>query len=194
MRAVDLVLTQLARAAKRGYIGEPVSQLEHALQCARLAHDEGGDDLMVAAALLHDLGHLTGSGQQQSMDGLGVREHERVGALFLRSIGMQPAVCELVAGHVSAKRYLVARDPQYAARLSPASVLTLQHQGGPMSEQEATRFERSWAYERLLRLRRYDDAAKVVGKAVPELIYYAPLLSALLGYAEVAEPALPAWP
>src|SRR5262249_32935615 len=153
-------------------IGEPVSQLEHALQCARLAHDEGADDLMVAAALLHDVGHLVGAEDCESMEGLGVHEHERVGGAYLRSLGMNDAVCDLVAGHVDAKRFRVGRDPSYAARLSPASVRTLRLQGGPMSEDEASAFERSWKHDRLLRLRRWDDEAKVMGKEVPSLPHY----------------------
>lgn len=180
----------LARASERGYIGEPVSQLEHALQCARLAHDEGADDLMVAAALLHDVGHLVGTEDCESMEGLGVHEHERVGGAYLRSLGMHDAVCDLVAGHVDAKRYLVRRDPSYGARLSPASIRTLKLQGGPMSEQQAVEFERSWKHDRLLRLRRWDDEAKVMGKEVPGLEHYAPLLTALLSYTERSERSL----
>ena len=40
------------------YTGEPVTQLEHALQSAWLAEQTGADDELVTAALLHDLGHL----------------------------------------------------------------------------------------------------------------------------------------
>jgi phosphonate degradation associated HDIG domain protein len=177
----------LARASERGYIGEPVSQLEHALQCARLAQDEGADDLMVAAALLHDVGHLAGAEGYEPMDGLGVHEHERVGGAYLRSLGMHEAVCDLVTGHVDAKRYLVRRDPSYAARLSPASICTLKLQGGPMSEEEAVAFERSWKHERLLQLQRWDDEAKVMGKEVPGLPHYAPLLTALLSVTDRPE-------
>lgn len=174
----------LARASERSYIGEPVSQLDHALQCARLAQDEGADDLMVAAALLHDVGHLVGADDFDSMDSLGAHDHEHIGGAYLQCLGMREAVCDLVSGHVDAKRYLVRRDPSYAARLSSASVRTLKLQGGAMTEEQAVAFERSWKHERLLRLRRWDDEAKVMGKQVPGLEHYAPLLTALLSYTE----------
>jgi putative nucleotidyltransferase with HDIG domain len=185
IRRADALMAVLARASRRGYIGEPVSQLEHALQCARIAHEQGADDLCVAAALLHDIGHLIEKSDAMP-DDLGTREHERVGARYLLGLGMNAAVAELVAGHVNAKRYLVGRDSAYAASLSEASRRTLVFQGGAMAEAEAHAFEQSWAFGRLLKLRQWDDAAKVRGRKVPSLAHYAPLLDALLSYAELS--------
>ena len=52
------------------YIGEPVSQREHALQAAAHARVAGASGAVVLAALLHDVGHLQYQ-QEDSMAGFG---------------------------------------------------------------------------------------------------------------------------
>src|SRR5262245_13473590 len=126
----------LLQLAQGEYFGEPVTQLEHALQCAQLARSSGADDELVIAALLHDIGHLIAEG-----DETGSPDHDRIGANYLRQLGFSARVVELIAGHVQAKRYLTATNPDYFARLSGASKQTLAAQGGPMSPAEVESFE-----------------------------------------------------
>ena len=168
----DAVLALLAGAREEGYIGEAVTQLEHALQCAAAADRAGAAEEEVLAALLHDVGHLCAPPDAPRMAGLGVTSHETVGADFLAAHGAPPRLCALVAGHVQAKRYLAATNPRYAAALSDASRGTLAFQGGPMSPQEVAAFDREPLRDAWLRLRSWDEAGKVPGAAVPPLEAY----------------------
>ena len=149
------------------YIGEPVSQLEHMSQAAQLAMAEVFDDEVVLAAFFHDIGHLCGG--DASMGGYGVVSHERIGAEYLRRCGFGERMARLVQYHVEAKRYLTLRQPGYYQRLSEASRRTLEYQGGVMSEGEADVFERDPLFEVSLRMREWDERAKVVGVAVIDL-------------------------
>lgn len=172
----------LEAAAGSGYIGEPVSQLEHALQCAAAAERAGAPAEEVLAALLHDVGHLCApdDAPRMGMADLGVLRHEHLGAAWLRVRGLPEAVCALVAGHVEAKRYLVATNPRYAAALSPASAGTLAFQGGPMTPEEVALFDRDPLRDAKLRVRRWDELGKDPAAKVPDLSRYAPLLEAAL--------------
>ena len=176
---LDELFVILGTADVRGYIGEPVSQLEHALQCAHFMRLSGGSDVEIAAALLHDIGHLLPD-SGPSMGELGARNHELQGAAYLESRGFPVAVTALVAGHVDAKRYLAATNPRYAADLSQASQDTLVWQGGLMEAEECDRFARRENFESLLLLRRCDEAAKVPGFACDMLPAYRPLLAGFL--------------
>lgn len=154
------------------YIGEPVSQLQHALQCASLATRAGSSPELVVAALFHDIGHLSASEDEPRMPGLGVLHHEEVGARWLAQAGFNDQVCELVRGHVAAKRYLSAVRPGYLERLSLASRATLELQGGPMSPTEIEFFANDPLKEDKLRLRVFDERAKDPTATVPELEAY----------------------
>jgi putative nucleotidyltransferase with HDIG domain len=176
MDAVDEVMAILQAAETQEYIGEPISQLAHGLQAANLAAQAGADEELILAALLHDLGHVAAPVGTPSMAGLGILRHERLGADFLRERGFSERTSALVAGHVDAKRYLVARTPGYASRLSDASRQTLEWQGGPMGEEEATRFKASPLFADLLRLRAWDEAAKETDAKVPMLGSYRELM------------------
>lgn len=176
---LDELFGILGTADVRGYIGEPVSQLEHALQCAHFARLSGGGDVEIAAALLHDIGHLLPYPKQE-MGEFGARQHERQGAAYLESLGFPLAVTELVAGHVDAKRYLAAVDPHYAAHLSEASQVTLRWQGGVMESDERGRFAGQKSFESLLLVRRCDEAAKVPAFDCAPLADYRPLLEGLV--------------
>lgn len=149
------------------YDGEPVSHLDHALQCAGLALRAGADDALVAAALLHDIGHLA-SGLTGTPSAAGVDDrHEALGAELLS--GMFPQqVSEPVRLHVQAKRYLVAL-PAYARVLSDDSRRSLALQGGPMDDAERKAFDASPHAAAAIRLRRWDDAAKQPGAPTPTL-------------------------
>src|ERR1700749_2871952 len=117
------------------YAGEKVSQLEHMAQAAQLAEEQGYDEEVVLAAFLHDIGHISEAAKgDNEMDGFGIRDHEELGAEFLREKGFSKKIVRLVESHVEAKRYLTIKDPSYYAQLSDASKKTLEYQGGPMTE------------------------------------------------------------
>ena len=163
----------LAHAAESDYIGEPISQLEHALQAAHFGVQSGARNEVVLAALFHDIGHLIASDAPQ-MEGLGVLEHERLGAEWLKALGFSETVTRLVHSHVQAKRYLCSRNPQYAARLSRASTGTLAWQGGPMDADEANAFEADPLFSEILAIRQWDEMAKDPKLEVAPLAHYQP--------------------
>lgn len=169
------IISLLKNAEHQDYIGEPISQLEHALQCAKLAADYCGDKETIIAALLHDIGHLCAN-DSEKMGEYGVANHDIIGANYLRFCGMSEKICQLVLGHVQAKRYLTSVNPDYYVRLSEASKITLQMQGGPMSEEEAKSFEKDPLFHAKLLLRTWDEQAKVVGLEVPGLEAYRSLI------------------
>jgi predicted HD phosphohydrolase len=129
--------------------GNAVDQLQHALQCAEVLAADGADDTLVAAGLVHDVGHLVGHGFH-------VDDHEQVGADLVRPL-LGERVAHLVALHVPAKRYLAAAE-DYS--LSSGSTMSLAVQGGPMTQSERTAFEADPCFEDAVRLRRADEAAK----------------------------------
>lgn len=162
------------------YGGEAVSQLEHALQAAALAERAGENDATVVAALLHDLGHLINADRPvnpeltETVDGL----HEYVVVPFLRGT-FDDAVIEPIRMHVEAKRYLCLIEPSYWDSLSPASKHSLALQGGVFDEAAAEAFFNQPFAPEAIRLRRYDDLAKVVGEATPPWSHYLALMQAL---------------
>ena len=123
------------RRGADSYLGEQVTMSEHMLQGARLAEQAGADETLVAAALLHDIGHYTNEfpedALEQGIDNL----HDEAGAAVLAPF-FPTVVTDCVRYHVAAKRYLCATDDAYFGRLSAASVHTLGLQGGPMNAQE----------------------------------------------------------
>ncbi|GJB83126.1 phosphodiesterase [Aeromonas caviae] len=164
---IDSTFALYERHGSDDYIGEAITQLEHMSQAAQLAIAEGFDDEVVLAAFFHDIGHLCGG--DASMGGYGVVSHERIGAEYLRRCGFGERMARLVQYHVEAKRYLTLRQPGYYQRLSEASRRTLEYQGGVMSEDEADVFERDPLFEVSLRMREWDERAKVVGVTVIDL-------------------------
>jgi phosphonate degradation associated HDIG domain protein len=178
MKVVDHILRIFEERGAAQYVGEDVSQLEHALQAALFAERARGSDSLVAAALLHDFGHLLHHLPENAADaGIDTR-HEALGQAWL-SQHFSEAVTEPVRLHVAAKRYLCATDPEYLAKLSAASVQSLALQGGPMQPDEIGALEANPFYREAVALRRFDDAAKIVGCATPTLEHYRPLLEAL---------------
>jgi gamma-butyrobetaine dioxygenase len=157
--------------------GESVTTVEHMLQCAVFAERDDAGDTLVAATVLHDIGHLLHGLPEdiaeKGVDGL----HEQVGGQWL-SRYFVPAVAEPTRLHVRAKRYLCAVEPAYFDTLSPASVQSLALQGGPFSTDEVAAFEQLDHWEDAVRLRRYDDMGKIPGMATPDLEHYRPRLLA----------------
>jgi len=176
---VERLLKLLATNGVRQYGEERVSQCEHALQCALLAEQEDAPRSLVAAALLHDIGHLLyDASERPSPRGVDDR-HEELGAKHLRE-AFGAAVAEPVRLHVAAKRYLCAIDPAYFGLLSAASVHSLELQGGAFTIAEADAF-RSMPYaDEATRIRRWDEAAKLPGYETRPLEYYRPALIAAL--------------
>jgi phosphonate degradation associated HDIG domain protein len=168
--------------AERGadeYHGEAVTQLEHALQCAALAERAGQPTAVIGAALLHDIGHLLDDHGEGYLDRGCDDRHEELGARFLlRAFG--PEVTEPIRLHVPAKRYLCATRADYIAALSPASVRSLEFQGGPMSVLERAEFEAHPHFRAAVVVREYDDAAKVAGLVTPPLAHFRAYLEACL--------------
>lgn len=157
------------------HYGEDVSQTEHAAQTAHHAQADGAPTYLIAASLLHDVGHLLQKAGEDAADrGLDTR-HEHIGAGFLAR-GFGPEVTNPVRLHVAAKRFLALREPAYAEALSPASSQSLALQGGPMNEAEADAFLAEPGAADALRLRRYDELGKVVGAVPAAVASYAPLL------------------
>jgi len=168
----------LAAGGGEAYFGEPVTVLEHSLQAAWFVQRKGGEETLVAAALLHDLGHLLHSeGEDAAERGLDTR-HEELGAEALAE-HLPAAVLDPIRMHVAAKRYLCRANARYLAALSPASIASLALQGGPMSAAEAEEFMALPHAREAITLRHADDAAKVRGLAVPELETYHALLERL---------------
>lgn len=158
------------------YSGEPVTQLEHALQSGALAEAEGADDALVAASFLHDLGHLLNR-QGATPSARGIDDlHQYFALPFLRPV-FGDAVLEPIRLHVDAKRCLCAVDPEYFGQLSQDSVRSLALQGGVFSDEEAKAFLAKPHAEAALRLRRWDDRAKIAGLPTPSLDHYMDVLS-----------------
>ncbi|VTR97456.1 phosphonate degradation HD-domain oxygenase [Tuwongella immobilis] len=173
---IEQLFTQHGSGA---YHGEAVSQLEHALQAAWAAEREGQSVEVVAAALLHDIGHmLADAGELAHLEGRN-DFHEEAGANWLRLL-FPPSVTEPVRLHVEAKRYLVATDPVYAAKLSPASIQSLELQGGPMSAAECEAFRQNPHFQSAVALRHGDEAAKIPGLRTPDFAHFRRYLTGLI--------------
>lgn len=187
MELIEQIADLFARHGGQPYEGrrrEAVTALEHALQCAQLAEWAHADHSLVAAALLHDVGHFVeAAALADDIDDV----HEmRAVPLLARAFGA--AVVEPVRLHVQAKRYLVATDPRYGGTLSPASLHSLSLQGGPMCADEVRLFEELPYAVEAVALRRWDDLAKQPRKKTPPLAYYLPLLHDLALDAPLARP------
>ena len=178
LSSVDEVFDVLASGGGTAYFGEPVSVLEHSLQAAAIVAKGGGSDTLVAAALLHDLGHLLHTqGENAAERGLDTR-HEELGVEALAG-HLPESVLDPIRMHVAAKRYLCFAERQYLDGLSPASRESLALQGGPMTMAEAENWLTTPHAHEALQLRRADDAAKIAGLQVPGLESYRPLVTAV---------------
>jgi len=170
---VDEIFSLYENHGNADYIGEPVSQLEHMCQAAQLAEEEGYDDEVVLAAFFHDIGHLCEFIMPvELMEGVGVLDHESIGQEYLVNSGFSERIAKLVKSHVEAKRFLTFKFPEYFEKLSDASKLTLQHQGGRMNAEEAEAFEADPMFDIYIKMRTWDDLAKITNKALPDLNRY----------------------
>jgi [1-hydroxy-2-(trimethylamino)ethyl]phosphonate dioxygenase len=161
----------LARKAGGRYDGEDITQLEHALQSAWRAEQDGASPSLVTAALFHDVGHVLHEfGEDATRRGIDDR-HEHAGAAFLARWFDEP-VCEPVRLHVEAKRHLCAVDPFYRGRMSAESLRSLELQGGPLGPNESAEFVRRPYSADAIAIRRWDEAAKVVGLKTPPIEHF----------------------
>jgi phosphonate degradation associated HDIG domain protein len=164
------------------YAGEKVTQLEHMVQAAQLAEQQGYDEEVILAAFLHDIGHICEAAHgDNEMDGFGIKDHEDAGADFLRRRGFSERLIRLVQSHVGAKRYLTYKYPSYYEQLSEASKKTLEYQGGRMVAGEAMDYEKQPLFDLIIQMRRWDDEAKLLGKPVPDLDKYRQMIIRHLG-------------
>ena len=187
MEEKDVISQILSVFTSRGsdnYGGEDVSQLEHALQAASLARTDGASAALITAALLHDIGHILNEEEtKQDPPSQGIQglddAHEERGYLWLRD-HFGPEVSDPVRLHVAAKRYPCTVEPEYRNRLSPTSLQSYHDQGGPMSDEEVKAFVSEPHHEGALSVRRWDDAAKVVGMKTVTIEDFVPEFKATL--------------
>lgn len=163
------------------YYGENVSQYEHAAQAAILAKRQGYDEEVQIAAFLHDIGHLfPAQTEEELMEVYGRKDHESVASDWLRERGFGDKIGILVENHVNAKRYLTYIDEDYYEALSEASKQTLMFQGGRMTAKEGKEFEQNPYFETIIRMRRWDEAAKVEAMQLPDLDYFLNIINIYL--------------
>ncbi len=169
MRGVEAIAGLFAGPGARDYLGEPVTIGIHMRQAGALAEATGAEVSLVAAALLHDIGHLRNETDSR---------HGDAGARWL-SQWFGEAVTEPVRLHVAAKRYLCTTESGYFGRLSDESVRTLALQGGPMTAGQVAAFEARPFARDAVAVRRWDDEAKDPAVIPPEFAHFEPLLTAL---------------
>lgn len=175
-------LITLLNTEGHNHFEEMVSQYRHAVQTAHLAKNNGANSELIAAALLHDIGHLLVVGEYEEYNEQD-HFHEDLGADFLAQF-LSPAVTEPIRMHVLAKRYLVSTRPEYYDLLSDASRSSYYLQGGPMSQGEIAGFEEKPHYKEALLLRIWDDQAKDIDAFVPPAEFYQDDLRAALSIHE----------
>lgn len=164
----------------KAYGEEPVNQLQHALQGASLAEEEGADEELIVAALLHDIGHIMFEEDiPHSLDeDLHDHHEEKAYSWILEHFGTR--IADPVRLHVAAKRYLCTEDPEYLNKLSPTSKKSFFDQGGAMNRSELNEFEAEPHFKEAVRLRTWDDTAKDPDKITQELEYFLPMIESCI--------------
>lgn len=175
--SLDEIAALYAAKGHRMYSGEPVTQLQHALQSAQLAENNGASDELIVAAFLHDVGHLINDqGETPTLRGVDDR-HEYIALRFLRDL-FGEAVLQPIRLHVDAKRYLCARGDgrlsgvEYWTALSADSKRSLELQGGIFTAAEADAFIAQPHAADAVRVRLWDDLAKSADAVTPAPEHY----------------------
>ena len=164
---LDLLET---KGADIQYGNENVTQLEHALQCAELAEQNNLPNATIAAALLHDIGHLLYEYEDPIHEGKD-GHHENLGADYLSKY-FDEDVTHPIRAHVDSKRYLAGVEEGYYDLLSEASKISLSVQGGPFTKEEAEVFINKPFMREAVEMRRFDDMAKILNKKTPNLEHF----------------------
>ena len=160
-----------SRHGSAQYSGEPVTQLEHALQAAHLAEQSDASDELVTACLLHDLGHLLNEqGETPTLRGID-DTHQYFALPFLRGL-FPDAVLDAIKLHVDAKRYLCQANDGYWAKLSDDSKRSLELQGGVFDATQAAAFLAQPGARDAVMLRQWDDLAKQQDWRTPSLAHF----------------------
>jgi len=171
MLTLEDIALLFARHGNAQYSGEPVTQLEHALQTAYLAEQSEASDTLVTACLLHDLGHLLNQqGETPTLRGID-DTHQYFALPFLRGL-FPDAVLEPIRLHVDAKRYLCRANEGYWAKLSDDSKRSLELQGGVFAPDEAAAFLRQPGARDAVLLRQWDDLGKQADWETPPLAHF----------------------
>ena len=178
---VDHIEDVFSRRGAESYIGEQVTMSQHMLQTAQCAEQAGANNSQIVAALLHDIGHYKNEIPETSLAKGIDNYHEEAGANFLEDY-FPISVVEPIRQHVAAKRYLCAVKSDYLELLSPASIHTLNLQGGPMNKEEVREFEKNDYLEQCVKLRYWDEDAKDPKRVHPAFSYYRPLVESLVKY------------
>lgn len=163
------------RRGADSYLGEAVTMSQHMLQGAQLAEQAGAGDALIAAALMHDIGHYTSEFPADALAKNIDNVHEEAGAAVIAPY-FPDVITDCVRYHVAAKRYLCATDPEYFGKLSDASVHTLNLQGGPMDADEVAEMRRNPNLDAIIQVRIWDDQGKDPEVETPPFDHYAPIL------------------
>lgn len=179
-KIIQTIINTFSERGNNKYGAEEVTQLQHALQSALLAEEEQASAELISAALLHDIGHIIESSvlpnhNNQNLDDL---HEERAYQWLVEHFGKD--VADPVRLHVVAKRYLCTKDETYEKSLSPTSYKSYLDQGGKMNMDEISKFENEPRYQESLRLRRWDDLAKIKSKETPDIEHFIPYLEKCL--------------
>jgi [1-hydroxy-2-(trimethylamino)ethyl]phosphonate dioxygenase len=175
MHEIDEIIVLFEKHGHSQYGGEAVTQLEHALQAATLAEQQSAGPQLIAAALLHDVGHLLHNLSANAPDAGIDDHHENSAGHFLKKL-FPLEVTEPIRLHVAAKRYLCTIEPSYLKTLSQPSIVSLNLQGGQMTREEVAEFAQHPNCHAAVRLRRWDDAAKIPQHPTPPLAHFASYL------------------
>ncbi len=176
---VELIEDIFERRGADSYLGEDVTMSQHMLQAAYHAEQAHAEDIVVAAALLHDIGHYTNEFPEDYLEQGTDNFHEEAGARVLRP-WFPERLTDCVRYHVPAKRYLCAVRSNYYASLSEASKQSLELQGGPMNTQEVNSFKANPYLDDIVQVRIWDDLAKCPSTVTPDFAHYKPVLQKLV--------------
>ncbi|WP_289069542.1 HD domain-containing protein [uncultured Aliiroseovarius sp.] len=176
---VDFIGGIFDRRGEEEYLGEPVTMAEHMLQGATIAEQNGQSEEIIVGALLHDIGHFTSEFGTYHPDDTEDRHHEDAGAEVLEQF-FPSVITDCVRFHVAAKRYLCATKPEYFKRLSPASVHSLELQGGPMNADEVAAFEENPNLKEIIAVRYLDEAGKRDDMQTPDFWHFAPMVQRMV--------------
>ena len=174
---IDELIQILNFKARELYYEESLSQLEHALQSAACAMEITENEELIVAALLHDIGHLI---PNENTTPQGNIDHDELGAAYLHTMNFPHSITHLIANHVEAKRYLVTTQPDYKSNLSTASLITLEHQGGMMSDDEVAKFENDPYFDDIITIRICDEKAKSETPSAYRIEDFRPILFSVL--------------